>query len=698
MAGLKISSLFVAFAAACLSLNLALTGPASAEPVRTANIETELHSARAAIAPGETFRIVLRQTINEGWHTYWVNPGDSGEPTELTWRLPEGFEVGPMAWPAPEPIPFDILVNYGYSGEVLYPIEITAPASLQPGQSVTLTADGFWLICSDICIPEEGVLNLTLPVEAQGRDDPAWAPRVDAAFNALPRLDPAIQARVSPAAGQGLAQLTVSAPAASDGYFFPFNRDALDHAADQAPRAGERGAGLSLTPGIGGPLGQAPLQGVVTFTDASGARRAVEINAEPGPPLDIGAPLASSAAAPVSALALLGLIAAAFLGGLILNVMPCVLPVLSIKALSFAGGAHAGQARRHGLFYLGGVMLTFLALAGLLVGLRAAGAQIGWGFQLQEPILVSALALLFFVIGLNLLGVFEIGGSLQNAGAGLAEKGGDVGAFSTGALAVIAASPCTAPFMAGAVGAVLTQAPLNVFLVFAGLGLGFAAPFVALSFAPGLQKLLPKPGAWMDRFKHALAFPMFAAAALLVWVLTQQAGANGALALLSVATLLAFALTVARWGRVWTGIGVAALALTLVFAWRPLTGAEPSSAQAAQTLEAQEWTPEKLAELRAAGAPVFVNFTAAWCVSCKVNEAVALSRPRVAEHFAQAGIVYLKGDWTNRDTQIAETLAAHGRAGVPLYLYFAPGASEPVVLPQLLTETIVLNAIEGEQP
>ncbi|GAM98487.1 cytochrome c-type biogenesis protein DsbD [alpha proteobacterium U9-1i] len=679
---------------AALTVVFALSVPAIAQPVRTDNVEVEFHSARAAIAPGETFTIVLRQNIREHWHTYWRNPGDSGEPTEITWSLPPGWSAGDIQWPAPEAIPFDVLVNYGYSGEVLFPVTLTAPANLRPGENVTLSANVYMLVCSDICIPEEADLTLTLSVDAQGRDDTIWAPRIAEAIAALPRRDDNIAARVTPGTPPRLSVAIANLTDVGDAHFFPFSRDALDHAAPQLPSAGESGVSFTLKAGVAENLGAAPLEGVVVVQTANG-RRAYEINAEPGEPLP-GTSGGAVGVAPVEPLALPALLAAlgfAFLGGLILNIMPCVLPVLSIKALSLAGGAHSGEAKRHGLIYLAGVLATFLALAGGLIALRGAGEAVGWGFQLQAPWVTAGLALLFFVIGLNLVGLFEVGGSLQNVGGGFAQRGGDAGAFFTGALAVIAATPCTAPFMAGAIGAVLTQSAGVTLLVFAMLALGFALPLVALSFAPGLQRLMPKPGAWMERAKHVLAFPMFAAAVWMAWVLTEQAGASGALALLSLTLALTFAIYVARWGRVWLAVGAIVLVATGAMFWRPLLGQEQVA-----IIPKEEWSPARVTELRGEGRAVFVNFTAAWCVTCKVNEVTVFSDPDVARAFEEENVTYLEADWTNRDETIAAALAEHGRAGVPLYLFYPADGGAPTVLPQLLTEALITQTIVGDTP
>lgn len=705
--------LMVRFAAlAAFLLSFLAVAPAVAQPLPgPRQVEASLHSSRAAVAPGERFTIVLREAINDGWHTYWRNPGDSGEPTQLTWTLPAGWRAGEIQWPAPEAVPYAMLVNYGYEGEVLFPVEVVAPVNARPGATVTLTAAAYWLVCSDVCIPEDATLTLSVPVAAQGRDDPQWAARVaDAAAN-IPRRQDGVNATI--AAGSP-SRLSVSLPNAGsirNVRFFPFERGVVKAAAPQHARVGVDGASFSLTSDLR-PLGEAPLAGLVVYEmqDLNGAwaRRGVEISAELGEAiagtderaapmsddyalaeLEGGAPALAPQAADLSFAALLAAVGLAFLGGLILNIMPCVLPVLSVKALQFAGGAHSGDARRHGVLYFAGVMVTFLALAVLLIALRGAGEAVGWGFQLQAPWVTSALALLFFLIGLNLLSVFEFGAGAQNVGAGLASRGGDMGAFFTGALAVIAATPCTAPFMAGAIGAALTQSALTTLVIFAALGLGFALPLTALHFAPGLQRLIPKPGAWMERVKNVLAFPMFGAAVWLVWVFTQQAGPEGTIALLTLFVAVTFLILSARWGRMWLAFGVLQLVITGAFIWRPLIGVETH-----EVLASEPWSAARVSQLQGEGRAVFVNFTAAWCVTCKVNELTAFT-PRVAGAMSDTNTAYLVGDWTNRDGDIAAALAEHGRAGVPLYLYYPADGGPPRVLPQVLTESLVLQTVEG---
>ncbi len=671
---------------------LALAAPAAAAPLRTDNVEAELLSSRAAIAPGETFTVALRQTIRDGWHTYWRNPGDSGEKTTIAWSLPTGFNAAPNEWPAPSIYRAGPITTYVYEREVFLPMQVTAPADLKPGP-VELTARARWLVCSDVCIPEEGEVSVRIEGAATGRDDPEWGPKLKAVRDGLPKPE---GVTASFAKADNGYVLTVAGPpivSASDLVFVPYANDRIDHAAEQAVVKRADGATLTLTPSIVGDITKGPLAGVLLFKVNENGRttaRAVEIEA-PG----AGPPDGTAAAAGIGILAALGL---AFLGGLILNVMPCVFPVLSLKALSLARGGSEAEARRHGAMFIAGVMVTFLALAGVLIALQAAGASVGWGFQLQEPLVVGALALLFFAIGLNLIGAYEIGGGLQNAGAGLAAKNGDAGAFFTGALAVVAATPCTAPFMGAALGFAATQPPVQSLAVFAALGLGFAAPFAALSFFPALRAWMPKPGAWMNQFKELLAFPMFVAAAWLVWVLGRLGGADAAFAAL--AAFIGVAFGVWAWRAYsgapprWAATAVA-VALVLFAAWSlRTTPAQATSAAATLPLQGEPWTPEREAALRGEGRVVLVNFTAAWCVTCKVNERLAFRSQDVAQAFKDTNAAYLEADWTARDAVIAETLAAHGRAGVPLYLLYPAGGGAPRILPQLLTPGIVVNELK----
>jgi thiol:disulfide interchange protein DsbD len=696
---------------AAAALGLALwAAPALADlPVRTENVTAQLHSSRAAVAPGETVTVALRLKVRPEWHTYWRNSGDSGLPTTLDWTLPAGVTAGDIQWPLPKPLPFGPLMNYGYDGETLYPVAITVPASAKPGETLDLAAQAEWLVCKDICIQEGAALALTLPVAAKGAPDPEWAKPIAAAVKALPGPAPEITARLT-AAGEVVKLSATGVPLAAvkslaNPYFFPFDGTIIDHAKPQNPSVGAAGVTVELTSGAAGTLGKEKLAGLLvadTLEAGQTVRRGWEIEATPGDALPGAAGAASrgDGGSGTGNLTLPLALFFAFLGGLILNIMPCVFPVLSLKAMSLAKGADAASAQKQGLLFLAGVMATFLALAAALIGLQAAGQAVGWGFQLQEPLFVAGLALLFFVIGLNLLGAFEFGGGLQNAGASLVAKGGNAGAFFTGALAVVAATPCTAPFMGAAMGFAATQPPAANLAVFAALGLGFAAPMTALAFIPAVRNALPKPGKWMETAKQFFAFPMFATAVWLAWVLAAQAGEMGVLALLSLAVAIGFAIWAQRALKPQLRWALAAplLIATLFLGGRALIDARPAQAGVAEAPVGagpvyEAWSPTRLAELRAAGTPVFVNFTADWCITCKVNERVALSGARLKAAFEGKGIVYLKGDWTIRDSVIAAELAAHGRNGVPLYLYYPPDGGAGEVLPQLLTEDIVLDAI-----
>jgi len=694
----------IALAAAAFGAGLLVAGPAAAAPFKTQNVEAELVSSRAAVAPGESFLVALRLKVRPEWHTYWINPGDSGAPTTLDWALPAGFKADAIQWPVPHRLPVGPLVNYGYDGETLYPIRMTAPKSMPIGAPVKIAAEGQWLVCKDICIFEGGLLTLSVGTASTGADDPAWASKINAAAEATPkaakldaRLTKSATGVVLTASGPALAGLDIRDP-----YFFPYDGVAIDHAKPQAPVVGRDGLRLELKPGTSGKLGAEPLRGVLAVDVATpqGLKRiGWEIQAAPGDALETG-PVIAAPPAPAGPGAVAGdaggglslglALAFAFLGGLILNVMPCVLPVLSIKALSLAGGAHASTAKRDGAAFIAGVMATFLALGGILVAAIQAGVVAGWGFQLQEPLIVGGLAALFFLIGLNLLGAFDIGSSLQGVGGGLASRSGPAGAFFTGALAVVAAAPCTAPFMAGALGFAVVQPPVVAMAVFAALGLGFAAPMTALSFIPAVQRAIPKPGPWMDGLKQFLAFPMFGTVVWLAWVLAGQTGAAGTLVLASILVGIGFLVWSLRAAKGWRW-RLAAVALAVVIVGGVVSTTRPHAA----ALEAQAWSPERVAELTAAGTPIFVNFTADWCVTCKVNERVALSSPRVAEAFKASGVVYLKADWTARDDVIASALKSYGRPGVPLYLVFPSGGGAPTTLPQTLTEDIVIDAVRA---
>ena len=694
-----------------LFMALAFVAPAAAQPVDTGHLEAELVAQARGIAPGQTIHVALRQKIDDGWHTYWRNAGDSGEATRIEWTLPPGWTAGEFVWPTPHRLPVGPLVNYGYEGEVLLPMALTAPADAQPGATATLKGKAYFLVCEEICIPEEAELQLALPVvAAPAPADPKWGAVIGKALAAAPKpagLTAAFEKR-----GPLLALAVTGAPLkgadVAEAYFFPFASTVIDHAKPQPIERGPEGLTLTITPGYDFQSGAGPqtLAGVLSLGD-----RAYEVTAAAGPlpagASGLGPPPVKVTGAAGGGLGLPMAALFALLGGLVLNLMPCVFPILAMKAASLAGHAHEqAAARRQGLAFGAGVLVTFLALAGVLIALQAAGSAVGWGFQLQSPPVVAGLALLMLAVALNLSGVFEVGGSLQGAGAGLASRRGLTGAFFTGVLAVVVAAPCTAPFMAPALGWGLTQPPATGLAVFLALGIGFALPFVAVSFAPALLARLPKPGPWMDVFRKALAFPMYGAAAWLVWVLAQQVDAAGLARILAAGVVLAAALWLAgraqrgrlagRGSAVQGGLAAAFVILAAAIAlWEDYAPAPaPGVASASAAVPYEAYSPERLAALRAEGRPVFVNFTAAWCVSCQVNERVALSSPKVAKAMADAGVAYLKADWTRKDAAIAAELARHGRAGVPLYLVYGAGGGDGVILPNILTEGVVVRALE----
>jgi thiol:disulfide interchange protein/DsbC/DsbD-like thiol-disulfide interchange protein len=679
-------------------------GPAPPGPPR---VSVTLLSEVASVEPGSSFWVGLRQRITPGWHTYWTNPGDSGEPPTVDWALPTGWQAGPLVFPQPERVPVPPLMSYGYTDEVVLLTRLTAPAGLAPGMPVALRAHAAWLVCEKICIPEEADVALTLPVVA-GRPAPdaTGAPLIERARRAVPAPSP------WPTTLRATAEtvsIEVAAPGlVADGIaevaFFPGRWGVIDHAAPQEVTIGRSGITLRAARGLLPDGAATDLDGVLVIReklDQGPVSQAFAIRAVAG---------GSSGAGP--SLSLLAAIGLALAGGLVLNLMPCVLPVLSLKAMALVGHAEARAVvvRRHGLAYTAGVLASFAVVAGALLELRAGGAQIGWGFQLQSPLFVTALAYVLFTLALGLSGLVVIGGRFTGLGQGLASRPGYAGSFFTGALATVAATPCTAPFMGAAVGYALTQPPAAALAVFEALGLGLALPFLALSLVPAWRRLLPRPGPWMARLGQALAFPLYASVAWLVWVVSLQTGPDGVALLLAGLLLIGFAAWVHRagrtaappWRRAATGVALGSVAVAIGLA--PLAASSPPAAATAGVTGGVRWeafSPKRLAELRAQGKPVFVNFTAAWCITCLVNERVALRSTAVAESFARRGVVYLKADWTSRSAEIASVLGAFGRSGVPLYVVYparsGPAAApEPRVLPQILSEGTIIDAIDKE--
>ncbi len=663
-----------------LSLLMAPAAARAQSLVDNPYTRVELISESRAPAAGSRTRLAIVLTPEEGWHSYWKNPGGAGAETRATWTLPRGVTASAIRYPVPKTYRVAGIVNYVFEGETALLVDLDIPAGLAHGTVLPVRLRLDYLVCNPtICVPESASLSLD-PGIGDGAPDPASAARIAAAEAALPKpVDWPARFEVR----DGTLRLAVRTAGAADvtgAYFFPEADGVLDYDAPQQVR--RDGDTLILTTTSAGKPATA-IDGVLKLTTAAGSMGAA-IRATPGTVDLAGTPLAGAGTPPLSALVALPF---AILGGLLLNVMPCVFPILGLKAISLArAGGTEHQARTEALAYTGGVMLACLALGGAILGLRAAGEAVGWAFQLQDPRVIVTLLLLVTAIALNLAGLFEIGAP-RVGGEARAAQGGTAGAFWTGALAAVVATPCTGPFMGIALGAAILLPAATGLAIFAGLGLGIALPFLAIGFVPALRRRLPKPGPWLATFRRLMAVPMFATALALAWVLGRQSGTAGMTHGIAAALLLSLAL----W---WLGIrqhsgrGIAAplaIAITSLGAIPSLPAHVKDAAGVADNavLPATEaFSEARLAELSAAGTPVFVYFTADWCITCKVNENGALSSPEVARAFADAGVVTLVGDWTSADPTITRFLERHGRSGVPLYLFYGKG--DPVTLPQLL--------------
>ncbi len=716
--------------AACLWLALASTwvpaaaAVASGAVVSTPQVRAELVAhAPEGLAPGKALRLGLLIEHQKHWHTYWKNPGDSGLPTTLAFTLPAGFVASEIRWPTPSRLPLGPLMNFGYEGKLLLPVDVAVPAGFN-GDALTVKLRADWLVCKDVCIPEGGDFTLQVPARAATA---AFAAAFAAADAAAPA--PAAGAKATAELKDGALQVRVSGlPAAWQGralQFFPETAGVLNNAAPVAGQweAGVWRAALALDPQRS--AGPASLPAVLT---ADGQRAGLELAVQvttPWPPLAQAAPaplpsLGSGAvtsgppaATPAAPLGLALALLLALAGGALLNLMPCVFPVLSLKVMGFARHAEDRRAvLAGGLAYTAGVVVSFVALAALLLALRAGGEQIGWGFQLQSPGVIAGLAVLFTLIGLNLAGLFEVGSVLPSSVAAAQARHPLLDSALTGVLAVAVASPCTAPFMAASLGLAFTLPTLEALAIFAALGLGMALPYLAVSAWPRLAKAMPRPGPWMANFKALMAFPMFATVVWLTWVLGQQTSIDGAAALLGLLVAVAFGAwvlgspTLGRGAR--RGFGAAAmvlLAAALMWAvpsWRQdavaavpgaaAGGTGPTAGQEAGDLW-QPWSPERVAQALAEGRPVFVDFTAAWCVTCQFNKRTTLNQAEVRAAFERKRVVLLRADWTRRDATIAAELARLQRSGVPVYALYSPGETGPRLLSEILSVGEVTSAL-----
>lgn len=655
---------------------LVATGPGMAE---SAPAPGAIHLAMRLVAESESpaaggkTTLAIVATPDKGWHGYWKNGGDAGLPTEAHWTLPKGVSAGELRYPVPGRLKIAGLMNYVYERPFALLVDLSVPAGLAKGTPLPVTVKLDYLVCTDtICVPESQTLSTRLTV-GDGAVDPATRTDFDRWRAALPK----------PLGGEGVIETTgkavrigvplPSSVAVKDAYFFPDRSGIIDHAAAQAlTRKGDQlilampAAAAVPTPG--------PVSGVLSIGDGQG----LAFTAKPG--VIAGASGDADTGLGAVALAFLG----AVLGGLLLNIMPCVFPILSLKALSLAkGGGEERHARTEALAYTAGVVLVCVGLGVVLLALRAGGQSAGWAFQLQDPRVIGVLLLLVAGIAFNLAGLFEL------PTPAFAGRSGAMGSFATGALAAFVATPCSGPFMAGALGAALVLPAAAALAVFAGLGIGIAMPFLAIGFIPALRRRLPKPGMWMVRLRHILSVPMFLTALALAWILGQEAGVTGM-------TLGLAAALIASLGFWWTGLrqhggkgraGWPAI-VALVLAVGIVVTVKPAAAVAKATADTA-FTEAKLEDLRKQNRPVFAYFTADWCLSCKVNEAAAIERSSVRDAFQRNKVAVLVGDWTDGDPILGRFIERHNRAGVPLYLYYAPGAKEPQVLPQVLTPSML---------
>lgn len=713
-----------------------LSGPAQA--VRVEAVDVDLVASHDAAMPGGTIEVGLRIRHDPHWHTYWRFAGDSGLPTRFDLTLPTGWEAGEIAWPAPKRLNIGPLSNYGYEGEVILPVRVRVPKSERSGVAV-LRARAQWLMCREVCIPGEADLSLELPIR------PSPSPSPDAGgFERAARSMTGGTIAAQAGFDRDRVSLSFRHPEPGGVEFFPYREGLVRasapqrlHAIGAVPQGAEGrlwrlelelaepgpqdarwtgpvglllldGRGTEVVVAAGGPVSGGELVSTATGEDVAPDRQPSRLlggSGSPGTAAGGGAPGAAS----LTALAIA--VVSGLVGGLLLNLMPCVFPVIGLKVLGFAG--HAGRdprkARRGALAFGAGVLLSFWLLASALLALQTAGETIGWGFQLQSPAFVAAMALLFVLMALNFAGTFEIGVGMTRVGnldPMNDDRGGALRAFGSGALAVLVATPCSAPFMGSALGYTLGRSAPEVMAVFTAIAVGMAAPYVLLGWFPGALNWLPRPGRWMESFRQFLAFPMLATVAWLAWVLGQQAGVDAVLALGMGAVLVALGAWL--YGRfVQAGVsarrGVAAvlsLACLVSGGWVALSRAEPvasgtapAEGRPAAAAAWGVWSEARVAQAVAEGKTVFVDFTAAWCVSCQVNKKLVLERDPVAGEFARLGVVLLRADWTNRDPAITRALAANGRSGVPLYVVHRPGNPTPLLLPEILTPGIVLSAL-----
>ncbi len=666
---------------------------AAAKPSR---VQASLVAADSSVKPGQPITVALRLVHDEHWHTYWLNPG-TGLPTSIKWTLPAGWTAGEIQWPAPVVLKDKAgnVVGNGYEGELFLPVTLTPPASLAPGSTAELKAAADWLMCEEICVPGSAVVSLSLPVTVESpQPDAAMGAKIRATLSSLPRVDPAWKITATRAVKSVSLHVTptnskVSPTPSSAPKLHFFSDDGL--VAFEEPQTAQPddqgGFKITIPLAADAPKEAKKLLGVLTTSSSW-------LPGETLRGLRVDVPFAAAPLPSTPIAQLLGTLALAFLGGLVLNLMPCVFPVLGIKILGFVN--QSGQDKKkvvlHGLVFTAGVLLSFWSLAAILAILRAGGQELGWGFQLQEPGFVFILAAVMLVFAMNMSGVFEFGLAATGVGAELQMKSGFAGSFFTGVLATAVATPCSAPFLAPALGAALAVPTGESFVIFTAIAVGLSTPYLLLSIFPAAVKVLPRPGAWMETFKQFMAFPLYGTVGALIWVLTGQLGDDSLMAIFG---LVAIALGVWIYGR-WTAPGASAgrvrfgytglVALLLVGAWLGW----PAKAK----LTWEPWSPEAVTKLRAENRIIYVDFTARWCATCQTNKKLVFGSTEVLKTFADRKVATLRADWTNKDPRITAELATYQRSAVPFNLIWLPGKDTPVVLPELLGPGIVLDALK----
>jgi len=669
---------------------LQVIGDGGPGPVKAQHLTAELVSLAPTIAPGGTLQAGLVLTLEEHWHVYWINAGDSGEPPKITWTLPEGITAGPMQFPIPSRLPLGPLMDFGYEDAVAFPVQLSAASSLKPGP-IHLDAKIAWLVCREVCIPGKAHLGLNLTV-VSGQSAPAQpVGALGEALTLIPKPLPATDAATVVGGRSDFVLTLITGKRETDAEFYPFDQDQIANAVDQTVEPLSNGVRLRIRRSEDLKTLPPKIHGVVKLSDTE----AYDVTAAVSPGEVAAASTAANGSSGVTTLTAVGL---AFVGGIILNLMPCVFPVLFLKGLALvkSSGDERSNLRNHGLVYTLGILVSFWIIVAVLLGLRAGGSQAGWGFQLQSPTFIAILAAGLFFFALSLAGQFDLGLSLTSVGGGLAQKQGYAGSFFTGVLATIVATPCTAPLMGAAIGFALAQPAGVTFAVFTALGLGLATPYLLLSFQPAWTGILPRPGAWMEILKQLTAIPLFGTAIWLAWVYGNLYGGGSqgvdhlAHLLWSFLALAIAGWSLGRWPARW-GSAIAALLIAAFALAIPLY--QPKDT----TLVWAPYSQQSLDQARAAGHPVFIDFTAAWCLSCQVNERLVLKSAEVQKQLSSDKVTLLKADWTQYDPEITRQLASINRSGVPTYvIYPAATNSSADVLPELLTKDIVLTALSKD--